>query len=126
MKKLLWFSLLSISFVFGQIKSINANNFDELMANEGKIISVRGKIVNTALSTTGKAHYLNFGEDHTKSFTGVIFSRHLKNFEKKEVKPLEYYLNKEVIMMGKIKIFNEKPEIIIAFPKQITIVNEEN
>ncbi len=125
MKKLLVLSLILINMGFAQIKIIDANNIVELLKHKNKIISVKGKITNTALSTTGKTRYLNFSDDYTKSFKGVVFSRHLKNFTRKDIKPLEEYKGKEVIITGKIKIYKESPEIIIAFPKQIKIIDEE-
>lgn len=125
MKKLLMLCLILINLGFAQFKIIDATNIEELVKHKNKIVSVKGQIINTTLSTTGKTRYLNFGVDYTKSFTCVIFSRHLKNFTKKEIKPLEYYQNKEVIITGKLKIYKDSPEIIIAFPKQIKIIGKE-
>lgn len=124
MKKFL-FTLIIITISFGQLQTIDATNIEKLKSLEGKFISVKGKVINTAYSKTGKVQYLNFSEDFTKNFSVVIFSRHLKNFKKKEIDPHTFYLNKTIVVSGKLKIYKNMPEIIVAFPMQIKIIEEE-
>lgn len=125
MKKLSFICLLLIFSCFGNDRSVEATNLEKLFEKEGKLISVSGEINHIVLSPTGKALFLNFGADHSKSFTAVIFSRHFKNFSKKNIDPLKHYLGKNVILRGKIQIYQNKPEIIVVFPSQIKVIEKE-
>lgn len=87
----------------------------------GEVKSVTGKVL--SIYNSGKAVFLNFGEDYKTDFTTLIFSKDLANFKRVGIDPEVYYRNKEVIVRGRIKEFNG-PEIIVREPGQIEIVNE--
>ena len=123
MKKLL-FLITLMTVGFAQLQTVEATDIEKLKSLDGKFVSVQGKVNNTALSKTGKAYYINFNEDIKYNFSIVIFSRFLKNFTKKEIDPLEFYKDKTISVTGKIKIFNNNPEIIVAFPSQIKVIEE--
>ena len=85
----------------------------------GKIKRVSGKIISSYNS--GKALFLNYGDDYKRDFTVVIFAEDIDNFTKAGINPENYYKYKESIVIGRIKAFNG-PEIIVRGPEQIKIV----
>jgi len=85
----------------------------------GKIKRVSGKIISTYYS--GKALFLNYGDDYKRDFTVVIFTEDLDSFTKAGIDPENFYNNKESIVTGRIKAFNG-PEIVVRGPEQIKIV----
>jgi hypothetical protein len=85
----------------------------------GMVTRVRGKIVST--KNTGKAIYLNFDENWKKYLTVVFFANDLPDFEDK---PEEFYLNKTIIVTGRVKQYHGKPEIVISSGEQIELVKE--
>ncbi|MBI5893779.1 MAG: thermonuclease family protein [Deltaproteobacteria bacterium] len=84
----------------------------------GKTKTVRGKVLN--VFDSGKAIFLNFGEDYKKDFTVVIFRKNIKEFEQKGIDPFNFYKGKEILVTGKIKEYNG-PEIVANDPSQIEI-----
>lgn len=71
----------------------------------------RGRKSNTVFLNFEKAY-------HNHCFTGVIFSSNLYKFVQK---PENYYLGKTVRMMGEVKEYQDRPEIILENPSQIEI-----
>ncbi|MBN2279916.1 MAG: hypothetical protein JXQ65_05000 [Candidatus Marinimicrobia bacterium] len=121
MKKFILGSLLAMQFLWAEIPVIEAWNIQEIINNKSRVVTIKGEIVNTAFSANQKVRYLNFGDDFTTAFSIVIFSYHMNNFKKKNIEPVEYYLKKNVSVTGKIKIFKDHPEIIVAGPDQIKV-----
>ena len=84
----------------------------------GKECTVEGTIVLTR--NTGKACFLNFSNDYKTDFTAVIFASRFKNFPPS---PEEYYRDKAVRVIGTVKQYQGKPEIVLDSPSQIKILN---
>jgi DNA/RNA endonuclease YhcR with UshA esterase domain len=101
---------------------LQASDVHNIMLHEGKYVTVKGKVVSTHAAKSGKVRFLNFGDDYKKAFTVVIFTGDLQNFISKVGEPVDYYLNKKIKVTGKIKIYQNKPEIIANDPKQIIVV----
>jgi DNA/RNA endonuclease YhcR with UshA esterase domain len=89
---------------------------EEAASNIGKFAEVSGKITDTYMSKS--ACFLKFKSGYQTFFTVVIFK---SDFEKFDKKPEEYYLNKSVIVKGRIKDYEGLPEIILKSPEQIII-----
>jgi len=83
----------------------------------GKRVCVEGKILRT--HNSGKACYLNFHNNFTRYVSLVIFQEDLWKFP---LHPDSFYLNKTVLVRGKIETYEGKPEMILHSPKQITII----
>ncbi len=81
----------------------------------GKIVTVRGKIVRTG-STKGLS-FLNFGTSND-GFTAVIYE---EVYEALGGKPAELFANKDVYIVGLVRPFRGKPEIMIRDASQIRI-----
>ena len=85
----------------------------------GRELIVQGKIVDTHHDLKSNTVFLNFEKAYpNQCFTGVIFSSNLYKFVQK---PENYYLNKTVRIMGEIKEYQGRPEIILEDPSQIEI-----
>ncbi len=82
----------------------------------GKMAIIRGKIV--ATYNSGKAVFLNFDKEYWHTFSAVIFTDNIYRFKEA---PAEYYLNKQVRIMGKISEYKGTQEIIINYPEQIMV-----
>lgn len=83
----------------------------------GKEVVVRGKIVNTAAAES--VSYLNFSENYRNTLSIVIFKNNLNKFD---YQPTEYILNKEIKVLGKVKLYKGSPQIIVDDPYDILII----
>ncbi len=90
---------------------------------DGKVVTVCG-VVSSArylAESTGRANshnptFLNFGGKFPNhDFTAVIFEDNREKFGE----PEKSCLNKNVCVTGKIRIFQEKPEIVLTEPGQL-------
>ena len=88
----------------------------------GHIRTVKGKVLSTYNS--GKAIFLNFGRDYKTDFTVVIFKNCFEYFHSLDIRPELFYRGKTVKVSGRIREYNG-PEIIVNFPLEIEIVQEE-
>jgi len=85
----------------------------------GRELIIEGKVVDTYHDSKSNTVFLNFEKPYPDScFTGVIFSSNLYKFVQS---PEDYYLNKTVRIMGEVKEYQGKPEIILETPTQIEI-----
>jgi len=85
----------------------------------GRELIVEGKVADTYHDSKSNTVFLNFEKAYPNHcFTGVIFSSDLYKFVQN---PEDYYLNKTVRIMGEVKEYQGKPEIILETPNQIEI-----
>ncbi|ADL12788.1 thermonuclease family protein [Acetohalobium arabaticum] len=96
-----------------QLPVISWQKADEYI---GTKVIVEGEVIDTYDS--GKAVFLNFAEEYWNTFSAVIFASNLYKFSNN---PAQHYLHKEVRIRGRVKDYEESPEIIIEEPKQIRI-----
>ena len=85
----------------------------------GQEATIGGTVVRTYNS--GKAAFLNFDKDWRGKFSVVIFASDFDNFPQP---PDEMYLNKAILVTGKVKEYKGAPEIIVESPEQIEIVSD--
>ena len=85
----------------------------------GRELIVEGKVVDAYHDLKSNTVFLNFEKAYPNHcFTGVIFSSNLYEFVQN---PEYYYLNKTVRIMGEVKEYQGKPEIILETPNQIEV-----
>lgn len=85
----------------------------------GRELIVEGKVADTHRDLKSNTVFLNFEKAYpNQCFTGVIFSSDLYKFVQN---PEDYYLGKTVRIMGEIKEYKGRPEIILEDPFQIEI-----
>jgi len=85
----------------------------------GRELIVEGKVVDTHRDLKSNTVFLNFEKAYpNQCFTGVIFSSHLYKFVQN---PEDYYLGKIIRIMGEVKDYRGRPEIILETPNQIEI-----
>ena len=83
----------------------------------GRELIVEGKVIDTHRDLKSNTVFLNFEKAYpNQCFTGVIFSSDLYKFVQN---PEDYYLNKTVRIMGEVKEYQGRPEIILETPNQI-------
>ncbi|MDI6602960.1 MAG: thermonuclease family protein [Patescibacteria group bacterium] len=85
----------------------------------GRKLIVEGRVVDTHRDLKSNTVFLNFEKAYpNQCFTGVIFSSNLYKFVQN---PENYYLNKTVRIMGEVKEYQGRPEIILETPNQIEV-----
>jgi len=85
----------------------------------GRELIVEGKVADTYHDLKSNTVFLNFEKAYPNHcFTGVIFSSALYKFAQS---PEDYYLNKSVRIMGEVKEYQGRPEIILETPDQIEV-----
>jgi len=85
----------------------------------GRELIIQDKVVDSYHDLESNTVFLNFGKaypDHC--FTVIIFGSNLHKFVQN---PEDYYLNKEVRIMGEVKEYKGEPEIILETPNQIEV-----
>lgn len=92
-------------------------SWEEAAAYYGQTVWVRGTVV--ATNNTGKACFLNFHRNWRRYFTAVIFA---SDFDRFPGPPEKLYLNREVRVLGRVREYQGKPEIIVESPEQIEII----
>jgi RecG-like helicase len=117
MKKLL---LLSVIILLSKMSFGQTVSPDSTLFYEGKEITMSGKVTSTFVTKGEKSKVLiNFGNPHpNESFTLVIESADLSKFK---YDPAEFLKDKKVVVKGKVKMYKDKPEMMITSPDQITI-----
>jgi hypothetical protein len=84
----------------------------------GKEVIVEGRVADVYVSKKNNV-FLNFERPYpNQCFTAVIFSKNLRNFKED---PKKFYL-KKVRVLGKIKEYREKTEIILEDSNQIEVL----
>lgn len=108
-----WKSLISEKIGLEVIGACSAGKY------LGKEVIVEGKVVDTYRSIKTNTVFLNFEKPYpTQCFTAVIFNSDLYKFVQN---PEDFYLGKTVRVVGKIKKYKGRAEIILKDPSQIEI-----
>ncbi|MBP7792007.1 MAG: OB-fold nucleic acid binding domain-containing protein [Candidatus Goldbacteria bacterium] len=94
-------------------KSINWKDANKYI---GEYVETEGEIVSSY--NNGRVCFLNFHKDYKGYLTLVIFASDYKKFPEK---PEKYYLGKRIKVEGRIKEYQNRPEIILKTPDQILI-----
>jgi hypothetical protein len=116
MKKMILFALLIGGTLHIRAQTISA---DSIQNYAGKLVTVCEKVVDTHVTKESKVVYLNFGHPYpAQSFTGVIFASDAPNFQ---YDPAVYLKGKTICVTGVVKIYKDRPEIIINKPDQIKV-----
>jgi endonuclease YncB( thermonuclease family) len=84
----------------------------------GCLISVTGKVVEVHAGP--RAFHLNFGADHRKDFTAVIFRRDLPRLIKEGLVPVTEFEGRVVEVTGILEEYNG-PEIIVESADQLVL-----
>lgn len=84
----------------------------------GQKVILQGEIIDSAVFDS--VNYLNFSKNYQETLSLVIFSQNLNKFD---YQPTEYLLNKKIKVLGKIKLYKDRPQIIIDNPYDISIVD---
>lgn len=98
-----------------------STNIDVTKASdyEGQLVYACAKVFSTKVLDGNGMTFLNLGAAYPHSpLTVVIYSDSLENFDHK---PVDFYIDKEVCVHGKIKMYKGKPEIIINSQQAIQI-----
>src|SRR5437773_1026460 len=104
---------------------VEVTDLDTIKANVGKELTVHGKVSGTYKSRTGSVILLNF-EGVNRDFVAAV--------EKDAIDPVNAAFDgdvanavkgKSVTITGPIKLYREKPEIVISKPEQLKIESGE-
>ena len=92
--------------------------WDQASQYIGQRVTVVGRVTRTFKND--KVCFLNFHNNFTKYMSIVLFASKFRYFPKN---PEKYYLNKTIHVIGKIKEYKGKPEIILNKVDQIKIID---
>lgn len=117
MKKLL---LLIPAICFSQLSFSQTVPLDSVSKYAGKTITVCSKVLGTHVSGGEKKNTtLNFGKPFPdNTFSVFIAEADLANFK---YIPSEFLKDKTICITGLVKIYKDKPEIIVSKEEQIKI-----
>lgn len=103
-----------------KVPVLKVAEIDKIRAAVGEKMTVIGTVERAAKSKGSGMNFLNFpgGE-----FSVVVFAKNLKNFPDGE--PADVYDEKLVQVTGTIALYQDKPQIVLDTPAQITILNPE-
>lgn len=107
------------SAAVGPVEEVDPLNAEDLLKREGQIVRVTGVIVNHGASTSGSYQFLNFSKDYRAGLT-LLFNR-ATNPEEFEPERLRAYVNKRVMVEGKLIRFRDIPEIEISSLSEIKV-----
>lgn len=95
-------------------------SLDSLSLHIGQTVTICSKVFGTYITKGEKpVTFLNLGADYPKQkLTLVIFQKDLANFT---FHPAEYYNLQQVCATGELKLYKERPQIIISRPEQVQI-----
>lgn len=93
-------------------------NWKDAAKYVGKYVITEGKIVSSF--NNGMVCFLNFDKDYKNSLSLVIFPSSFKKFPEN---PEKFYLGKKVRVEGRIKIYNDRLEIILDSQDQIKVLD---
>ena len=82
-----------------------------------KVVGVEGTIVDTYNS--GRACFLNFTKEWQGEFYLAILGSNLNAFDQA---PEKKFLSKKVRVVGKVKMYKGRPQIVVETPQHIQIV----
>jgi len=88
-------------------------NLDKASRYEGKRVVVSGRVINTRKSD--KVVVLNLDD----KLDVVVFPDDLENFKHFGIKPENFYQNKQIEVIGRVKMHRGKPSIIVDHPMLI-------
>ena len=112
--------LLSAIILFANISFSQVVSADSAKYYDGKIITVKGKVMSTFKSQGEKQKILlNIGKPYPEQpFSVVIFE---ENFNKFSYRPEEFLKDKDITVKGKVTMFKDKPQIMVNNPDQIVV-----
>jgi len=119
MKKIVILAFLLGSVVYVRAQSAPIIAPDSIKFYEGKLVTICEKVVDTHVTKEQKVVYLNFGHPYpAQTFTGVIFAGDVSKFS---YQPEVYLKGKTVCVTGTVKIYKDRPEIIINRQDQVQV-----
>ena len=108
--------LIAIFSVFNSLFAQNTYSTSEAIDHVGEYAYVKGKVYQVYISKKGHIFLNMDGKYPNQPFTAVIFQSDAYKFN--YVKSLE---NKTIVVKGIIKLYKNKPEIILNNPNQLSI-----
>lgn len=97
-----------------------ADDLATIRAAVGKTRTVEGAVTRAAPAKSGKVFYIVFGKDKD-AFQGVIFQRHLAEFEKKFGDLAHGLTGKTVRVHGPLSVYQDRVQIVLDEISQLEI-----
>ena len=94
----------------------------------GKTCTVEFDIKSTGKSRNGKVFFLNSSENFRDkdNFTVMLGEKAVSAYKEQKVEDLAaHFKGKTIRVTGMVKLFREKPEIVVNDPKQVVIVDKK-
>lgn len=101
---------------------------EEAAKRVGKTCTVEFDIKSTGKSRTGKVFFLNSSESFRDkdNFTVMLGERAVTAYQAQKIEDLAaHFKGKTIRVTGTVKLYREKPEIVVNDPKQVVIVENK-
>jgi len=94
----------------------------EMLKQDGQVIKIRGRIVQFGSAASGRAYYLNFSDNYRASLSLVFFPAE----NPAELRPelLRGFVNKTVVVEGRVSTFRGAPQIVLKSLADLKIVED--
>jgi DNA/RNA endonuclease YhcR with UshA esterase domain len=113
----------AFAFINLKAKNIDAENLIKLSNSTSKTVKVTGTVTSCKMSDSSKVIFLNFGKNFNTSLSAIIYDVDIHSFVDAGInQPQTFFKDKKVVLEGKVRMHNGKPEVVINSPKQIKII----
>ena len=105
-----------------KLMAIPAVDTAQLIASDGKDVTVLGKVHSVYIPKAGNPVILNMGEDFKSCSKAVIYDRSFSKWKlsAKEIEAL--YTGQTLIVEGQVSLYKDLPQVEINSPAQLRIV----
>ena len=104
---------------------VEVTDLETIKASVGKELRVHGKVSGTNKSRSGSILFINF-EGVKRDFTAIVEKANMEAVNAGLGGDVEKTINgKTITVSGTIKLYREKPEIVISKPEQIEVDEEQ-
>jgi DNA/RNA endonuclease YhcR with UshA esterase domain len=102
-------------------ETLNADDIKKIEARKDEEVSVKGKVFEVFIPSSGSIAILNFGKDSKKCFKAVVFKSDFEKFDGGAKGIKKKYTGKTVTVEGKVSIYKDAPQIAVKTPSQLKV-----
>lgn len=100
---------------------LNADDVKKIEAKKDEEVTVKGKVYEVFIPSSGSIAILNFGKDSKKCFKAVVFKGDFEKFDGGAQGIKKKYTGKTVTVEGKVSIYKDAPQIAVKTPSQLKV-----
>lgn len=103
--------------------TLNANDDAGIRAAVGKVVSVKGKVMNIGKTRSGSMFFINFTGNQRGQFVGIVKKENYSDVVAALGSDLKTALaGKSIELRGEIVLYEDTPEIVVSGGEQIRLI----